>query len=141
MVSDTPSNGGYSAGEDLADVVENDFSHGNDRGVYTAFFDPSNGIDHFRDIASIVADRMEATEAQPKITKQSAARRQVLELIERLGVGTAIPSSGSSASTSASSRLTVRAALDDLAREGYLVRRRGGGVRAAAEDHLASSPP
>ena len=35
---------------------------------------------------------MEVVGARPKMTKQSAARQQVLELIERLGVGTAIPS-------------------------------------------------
>ena len=42
--------------------------------------------------ASIVADTMEVVGAQGKMTKQSAARQQVLELIDRLGVGTAIPS-------------------------------------------------
>ena len=68
---------------------------------------------------------MEAIGAQPKITKQSATRQQVLELIERLGVGTAIPSERQLSVDLGVSRLTVRAALDDLAREGYLVRRRG----------------
>src|SRR3954463_16179123 len=71
---------------------------------------------------------MEAIGAQPKITKQSAARQQVLELIERLGVGTAIPSERQLSVDLGVSRLTVRAALDDLAREGYLVRRRGSGT-------------
>src|SRR5881392_98153 len=68
---------------------------------------------------------MEAIGAQPKITKQSATRQQVLELIEQLGVGTAIPSERQLSVDLGVSRLTVRAALDDLAREGYLVRRRG----------------
>ena len=45
--------------------------------------------------ASIVASTMEAIGAPAKMTKQSVARQQVLELIERLGVGTAIPPSGS----------------------------------------------
>src|SRR5439155_5195754 len=75
--------------------------------------------------ASIVACSMEAVGANPKMTKQSAARQQVLELIERLGVGTAIPSERQLSVDLGVSRLTVRAALDDLAREGYLVRRRG----------------
>src|SRR5213082_1303397 len=71
---------------------------------------------------------MEAIGAQPKITKQSATRQQVLELIERLCVGTAIPSERQLSVDLGVSRLTVRAALDDLAREGYLVRRRGAGT-------------
>jgi GntR family transcriptional regulator len=63
-----------------------------------------------------------------KVTKQSHTRRQVLDLIERLGVGTAIPSERQLSADLGVSRLTVRAALDDLAREGYLVRRRGSGT-------------
>jgi GntR family transcriptional regulator len=65
---------------------------------------------------------------QPKVTKQSATRQQVLDLIERLGVGTAIPSERQLSADLGVSRLTLRAALDDLAREGYLVRRRGSGT-------------
>src|SRR5438046_7261400 len=62
------------------------------------------------------------------MTKQSAARQQVLELIRQLGVGTAIPSERQLSADFGVSRLTVRAALDDLAREGYVVRRRGSGT-------------
>jgi GntR family transcriptional regulator len=65
---------------------------------------------------------------QPKVTKQSHTRAQVLELIERLGVGSAIPSERQLSADLGVSRLTLRAALDDLAREGYLVRRRGSGT-------------
>src|SRR5437867_4146200 len=65
---------------------------------------------------------------QHKITKQSATRQQVLDLIERLGVGTAIPSERQLSADLGVSRLTLRAALDDLAREGYVVRRRGSGT-------------
>jgi len=65
---------------------------------------------------------------QQKVTKQSATRAQVLDLIERLGVGTAIPSERQLSADLGVSRLTLRAALDDLAREGYLVRRRGSGT-------------
>src|SRR5207248_9746832 len=71
---------------------------------------------------------MPAIGTQGKMTKQSAARQQVLELIQRLGVGTAIPSERQLSADLGVSRLTVRAALDELAREGYLVRRRGSGT-------------
>ena len=57
----------------------------------------------------------------PRVTKQSLTRQQVLELIERLGVGTAIPSERQLSADLGVSRLTLRAALDDLAREGYRV--------------------
>jgi GntR family transcriptional regulator len=66
--------------------------------------------------------------APTKVTKQSHTRQQVLDLIERLGVGTAIPSERQLSADLGVSRLTLRAALDDLAREGYLVRRRGSGT-------------
>ncbi len=66
--------------------------------------------------------------APQKVTKQSHTRLQVLDLIERLGVGTAIPSERQLSADLGVSRLTLRAALDDLAREGYLVRRRGSGT-------------
>jgi GntR family transcriptional regulator len=64
----------------------------------------------------------------PKVTKQSHTRQQVLDLIQRLGIGTAIPSERQLSADLGVSRLTVRAALDDLSREGYLVRRRGSGT-------------
>jgi GntR family transcriptional regulator len=63
-----------------------------------------------------------------KITKQSHTRAQVLELIERLGVGSAIPSERQLSVDLGVSRLTLRAARDGLAREGYLVRKRGSGT-------------
>jgi GntR family transcriptional regulator len=63
-----------------------------------------------------------------RVTKQSVARQQVFDLIQQLGVGTAIPSERQLSVDLGVSRLTVRAALDDLAREGYLVRRRGSGT-------------
>jgi GntR family transcriptional regulator len=62
------------------------------------------------------------------VTKQSETRARVLDLIEQLGVGDAIPSERQLTSDLGVSRLTVRAALDDLVREGYLVRRRGSGT-------------
>src|SRR5436305_8929835 len=66
--------------------------------------------------------------APAKVTKQSHTRQQVLDLIESLGIGTAIPSERQLSADLGVSRLTLRAALDDLAREGYLVRRRGSGT-------------
>ncbi|HEY5059315.1 MAG TPA: GntR family transcriptional regulator, partial [Gaiellaceae bacterium] len=64
----------------------------------------------------------------PKVTKQSHTRQQVLDLIQPLGIGAAIPSERQLSADLGVSRLTVRAALDDLSREGYLVRRRGSGT-------------
>ncbi len=62
------------------------------------------------------------------MTKQSETRERVLDLIEQLGVGEAIPSERQLSANLGVSRLTVRAALDNLVREGYLVRRRGAGT-------------
>jgi GntR family transcriptional regulator len=62
------------------------------------------------------------------MTKQSDTRDRVLDLIERLGVGDSIPSERQLSVDLGVSRLTVRAALDELVREGYLVRRRGAGT-------------
>jgi len=62
------------------------------------------------------------------VTKQSQTRDLVLDLIEQLEVGEAIPSERQLSTDLGVSRLTVRAALDDLAREGYVVRRRGAGT-------------
>jgi GntR family transcriptional regulator len=62
------------------------------------------------------------------VTKQSETRDRVLDLIEQLDVGDAIPSERLLSADLGVSRLTVRAALDDLVREGYLVRRRGSGT-------------
>ena len=54
------------------------------------------------------------------MTKQRETREQVLELIEALEVGDAIPSERQLGLDLGVSRLTVRAALDELVREGYL---------------------
>jgi GntR family transcriptional regulator len=62
------------------------------------------------------------------MTKQSETRERVLDLIERLGVGEAIPSERQLSGHLGVSRLTVRAALDDLVREGFLERRHGAGT-------------
>jgi GntR family transcriptional regulator len=65
------------------------------------------------------------------VTKQRETRESVLELIESLDVGAAIPSERQLSVDLGVSRLTVRAALDELVREGYLVRRRGSGTFVA----------
>jgi GntR family transcriptional regulator len=62
------------------------------------------------------------------MTKQRETRDQVLELIDRLDIGEAIPSERQLSADLGVSRLTVRAALDELVREGYLQRRRGAGT-------------
>jgi GntR family transcriptional regulator len=62
------------------------------------------------------------------MTKQRETRDRVLELIEALGIGQAIPSERQLTADLGVSRLTVRAALDELVRDGYLVRRRGSGT-------------
>src|SRR5881398_2291410 len=62
------------------------------------------------------------------MTKQRETRERVLALIEGLEMGAAIPSERQLSTDLGVSRLTVRAALDDLARDGYLVRRRGSGT-------------
>jgi len=65
------------------------------------------------------------------MTKQRETRERVLELIEPLSVGDAIPAERQLGLDLGVSRLTVRAALDELVREGYLVRRRGAGTFVA----------
>src|SRR5215510_5600724 len=62
------------------------------------------------------------------MTKQRETRERVLDLIDDLGLGEAIPSERQLSADLGVSRLTVRAALDDLVRDGHLVRRRGSGT-------------
>src|SRR5213592_4451292 len=62
------------------------------------------------------------------MTKQEQIRMRVIELIRELGVGQAIPSERRLSGELGVSRLTLRAALDELVREGYLVRRHGSGT-------------
>ncbi len=71
------------------------------------------------------------------MTKQSQTRDQVLDLIDRLDVGQAIPSERQLSADLGVSRLTVRAALDELAREGYLLRRRGSGTFVSEPKKIA----
>jgi GntR family transcriptional regulator len=60
--------------------------------------------------------------------KQEETRERVMDLIETLEVGQAIPSERRLCVQLGVSRLTVRAALDELVNEGYLTRRHGSGT-------------
>src|SRR4029077_5180648 len=62
------------------------------------------------------------------MTKQDDTRTQVLDLMESLDVGQAIPSERQLSLDLKVSRLTIRAALDELVRDGYLDRRHGSGT-------------
>ena len=62
------------------------------------------------------------------MSKQEETRERVLDLMESLEVGQAIPSERQLTSVIGVSRLTVRAALDELVRDGYLDRRHGSGT-------------
>src|SRR5262245_66186616 len=62
------------------------------------------------------------------MTKQEQIRARVIALIRELGVGEAIPSERRLSTELGVSRLTLRAAVDELVREGYLVRRHGSGT-------------
>src|SRR5215216_8120001 len=71
---------------------------------------------------------MAAMTSSQRITKQSQTRDRVIDLMERMGVGNAIPSERQLSVDLGVSRLTVRAALDELVRAGLLDRRRGSGT-------------
>src|SRR6202165_2420953 len=62
------------------------------------------------------------------MNKQEDTRDRILDLIEGLAVGHTIPSERHLTTDLGVSRLTVRAALDDLVRDGYLERRHGSGT-------------
>lgn len=63
-----------------------------------------------------------------KTTKREQAREQVRAIIDSLPLGDAIPSERQLSIDLGVSRLTVRAAIDELVREGHLHRRRGSGT-------------
>jgi GntR family transcriptional regulator len=62
------------------------------------------------------------------MSKQEETRDRVLDLVESLEVGRPIPAERQLAVDLGVSRLTVRAALDELVRDGYLDRRHGSGT-------------
>ena len=71
---------------------------------------------------------MASASTRQRMTKQSQTRDRVVDLIDGLAVGEAIPSERQLSVDLGVSRLTVRAAIDELVREGYLTRRRGSGT-------------
>src|SRR5438128_9826896 len=62
------------------------------------------------------------------MTRTDVARGRVLDLMGALEVGMAIPSERQLSLDLKVSRLTIRAALDELVRDGYLDRRHGSGT-------------
>jgi len=60
--------------------------------------------------------------------KQDEIRERVMDLADSLEVGQAIPSERRLSEELGASRLTIRAALDGLVREGHLTRRHGSGT-------------
>lgn len=62
------------------------------------------------------------------MSKQEETRNRVLDLIESVAVGQPIPAERQLATDLGVSRLTLRAALDELVRDGYLDRRHGSGT-------------
>ncbi len=62
------------------------------------------------------------------MSKQEDVRDKVLDLIESVTVGEAIPAERQLAADLGVSRLTLRAALDELVRDGHLDRRHGSGT-------------
>jgi GntR family transcriptional regulator len=63
--------------------------------------------------------------------KQALVRDRLLDLLERLDVGTAIPPERKLAADLGVSRPTLRAVVDELVREGLLHRRHGSGTYVA----------
>lgn len=65
------------------------------------------------------------------LTKQERIRDRVLDLIGALRVGDSIPSERELSRQLGVSRMTLRRAVDELVKEGYLVRRHGSGTYVA----------
>ena len=68
---------------------------------------------------------------RPVATKQSLVRDELLSMLDELRVGDAIPSERRLAASLSVSRPTLRQAIDELVREGLLVRRHGSGTYVA----------
>lgn len=72
-------------------------------------------------------------------TKHERVRDRVLDLVDTLSVGDAIPPERVLCDLFGVSRMTLRGAVDELVREGRLVRRQGSGTYVAAPK-LAQEP-
>jgi GntR family transcriptional regulator len=68
---------------------------------------------------------------RPVATKQSLVRDELLSMLDELQVGASIPSERRLAASLGVSRPTLRNAIDELVREGLLVRRHGSGTYVA----------
>jgi GntR family transcriptional regulator len=71
------------------------------------------------------------THTNGRSSKQALVRDQVLTMLDELTVGDALPSERKLASDLEVSRPTLRAVLDELVREGLLLRRHGSGTYVA----------
>src|SRR5213593_691626 len=89
---------------------------------------PKSGIDHLADLCLTSPLCSQGRAIPLPMSKQEDTRDRVLDLIESLNVGQPIPAERQLAVDLAVSRLTVRAALDELVRDGYLDRRHGSGT-------------
>src|SRR5258708_24665849 len=91
-----------------------------------------SGIDHLTAMCltpvRAAGKRAIPLRSRDRMTKQEEARERVLDLMEALPVGQTIPSERQLTQELGVSRLTIRAALDDLVRDGYLDRRHGSGT-------------
>jgi GntR family transcriptional regulator len=67
----------------------------------------------------------------PNPRKHEMVRDRILDLIEGLDVGAAIPAERNLGEELGVSRVTIRRAVDDLVRDGYLERRHGSGTFVA----------
>lgn len=66
-----------------------------------------------------------------EVPKREVVKDRVLELIESLQVGDALPPERQLSASLGVSRMTLRHAVDELVRQGYLVRRHGSGTFVA----------
>src|SRR5213592_2183150 len=89
---------------------------------------PKSGIDHLADLCLTSPLCSQGRAIPLPMSKQEDTRDRVLDLIESLQVGQPIPAEPQLAIDLGVSRLTVRAALDELVRDGYLDRRHGSGT-------------
>lgn len=69
-----------------------------------------------------------AVDSRPDRIKRPYVLDRVLELVQVLPTGSAIPSERELAQRFGVSRMTLRSAVDDLVRDGYLSRRHGSGT-------------
>jgi len=73
-------------------------------------------------------------------TKREAVRERLVELVDALAPGAALPAERALAPGLGVSRTTLRSALDELVREGLLVRRQGSPTVVAPERERAAQP-